>query len=274
MLGASFLPARFRNDHTSGTNTNPGYLNRLITPLLQSISRRAFHHPIRTVVFVALLASTSYVGLLEGSFFDGYSTGVGVNTDLSSLVEHSRRLELGEDTTWKWQVDSAIANDTKAQHLALLTLVFPGSLSNFARTAPSVGNVPISEKTTALSLPSTLNPLSSISQDSSLAFSVPFDETSEFLDVVKELPNEAAFPNSLPVDIHGSTAWVMKAAKSNESASQNPVNRLGSNAWTNFVDLIKVCNDILCHVNHAKSNHRMRNLSILSSWSLDICLCT
>lgn len=252
MLGASFLPARFRNDHTRGTNTNPGYLNRLITPVLQSVSRRAFHHPISTIVFVALLASTSYVGLLEGSLFDRNSSGAAVNTDLSSLVEQSRILRLGEDTAWRWQVESVIANDTNAQHLALLTLVFPGSLSNnFARTAPSVVNVPISEKITAFSLPSTPNPLSSISQESTLAFSVPFSEASEFLDVVKELPNEAAFPSSLPTDVQGMTAWVMKAAKSNGNASKNSVHRWGSNAWTNFVDLIKVCISTLWDVNHA-----------------------
>lgn len=242
MLGASFLPARFRHDHTSGTNENPGYLNLLLTPLLQSISKRAFHHPIRTIVFIALLASTSYVGLLEGSLFEENATGDVVNTDLGSLVEQGRRLRVGEDSAWKWQGHYGPVNDTDAQHLALLTLVFPGSLANnLARAAPPVSKLPISDKVSAFSLPSTLNPLSSISQDSTLAFSVPFNKASKFLDTIKELPNEATLQGGLPTEVLGTTAWTMKATKSSGSSSQNPVNRWGSNAWTNFVDLIKVC---------------------------------
>ena len=56
--------------------------------------------------FVALLASTSYVGLLEGSLFDHTSLGNNVgSTDLSSLMEYGRRLRLGKDTSWKWQTE-------------------------------------------------------------------------------------------------------------------------------------------------------------------------
>lgn len=114
MLGASFLPARFRNDHSHGAPSTPGYLNSQITPILQSVSRRAFTHPIHTIAFIALLASTSYVGLLEGSLFDdtivtGHTAG---NTNLNLLVESGRRLRLGEDTAWKWQIHSAPLNET------------------------------------------------------------------------------------------------------------------------------------------------------------------
>ena len=114
MLGASFLPARFRNDHSHGIPSTPGYLNRQITPILQSVSRKSFTHPIHTIAFIALLASTSYVGLLEGSLFDNTSaTGNAAgSTDLSSLVESGRRLKLGEETAWKWQVHSAGLNET------------------------------------------------------------------------------------------------------------------------------------------------------------------
>lgn len=114
MLGASFLNARFRNDHSHGAPSTPGYLNSQITPILQSVSRRAFTHPIHTIAFIALLASTSYVGLLEGSLFDntiatGHTAG---HTNLSSLVESGRRLRLGEDTAWKWQIHSTPLNET------------------------------------------------------------------------------------------------------------------------------------------------------------------
>lgn len=114
MLGASFIPARFLSDHPHGGPSAPGYLNRQITPLLQSVSRRAFTHPIHTIAFVALLASTSYVGLLEGSLFENTSlTGNAArNTDFGSLVESGRRLRLGEETAWKWQIDGTGLNVT------------------------------------------------------------------------------------------------------------------------------------------------------------------
>ena len=107
MLGASFLPARLRHEHNLAVPSNPGYLNRQITQILQAVSRNAFTHPIHTIVFVALLASTSYVGLLEGSLFDHTSLGNDVgSTDLKSLVDGGRRLQLGEHTSWKWQSDN------------------------------------------------------------------------------------------------------------------------------------------------------------------------
>lgn len=113
MLGASFLPARFRNGGSKGGSSSPGYLNRQITPVLQSISQRAFTHPIHTIAFIALLASTSYVGLLEGSLFDNTSSASNAagSTDLSSLAESGRRLKLGEETSWKWQVDRTELNE-------------------------------------------------------------------------------------------------------------------------------------------------------------------
>ena len=114
MLGASFLPARFRSDHPHAVApANPGYFNREITKVLQSVSRKAFIHPIHTIVFVALLASTSYIGLLERSLFDRSSSvsNAAGNVELSSLVENCRRLRLGEETAWKWQTDSGALGD-------------------------------------------------------------------------------------------------------------------------------------------------------------------
>lgn len=115
MLGASFLPARLRHEHGHAGSSNPGYINRQITGILQKVSRSAFTHPIHTICFVALLASTSYVGLLEGSLFDHTSLGNDVgSTDLSSLMEGGRRLRLGQETSWKWQVDGSdwhVANE-------------------------------------------------------------------------------------------------------------------------------------------------------------------
>lgn len=112
MLGASFLPARLRHEHEDTARSNPGFLNRQITRILQTVARSAFTHPIHTIVFVALLASTSYVGVLEGSLFDRANPGNEAdNTDITSLVEAGRSLRLGQDTSWKWQPNASNPQD-------------------------------------------------------------------------------------------------------------------------------------------------------------------
>lgn len=82
-------------------------MNKQITSALQWVSRQAFTHPINTIVSVALIASTCYIGVLEGSLSDHTSLGhKNGSTDLQSLVQDGRRLSLGEDTAWKWRLDS------------------------------------------------------------------------------------------------------------------------------------------------------------------------
>lgn len=106
MLGASFLPSRFRGPQNAPGTGKPGWINVQISAVIQSLSRRACTHPIHTVVFVALLASTTYIGLLEGSLFD--RTGClddGTQTNFTSLVEGSRTLRSSHETGWKWHVE-------------------------------------------------------------------------------------------------------------------------------------------------------------------------
>ncbi|KAL8700203.1 MAG: hypothetical protein Q9201_005572 [Fulgogasparrea decipioides] len=245
MLGASFLPARFRSDHGHGAPSNPGYLHRQVTSVLQSVARGAFTHPIHTIVFVALLASTSYVGVLEGSLFDPNSSAPNAphSTDLSSLLEGARQLKVGEDTDWRWQAVQSETNESeeRAQHLALVTLVFPKSLSNiYPRTAPLADKVPLPHNTSAKALPPTSNPLHPISQDSTLSYFMPHDEMRDFLSAVQELPNEPLY-NKRHTDesMNQPKAWIMKAARTNGNTSQKLLSHWISNAWTNFLDLIK-----------------------------------
>ncbi|KAK3173770.1 3-hydroxy-3-methylglutaryl-coenzyme A (HMG-CoA) reductase isozyme [Lepraria neglecta] len=247
MLGASFLPARLRHEHNHAAPSNPGYLNQQITRILQLVSRNAFTHPIHAIVFVALLASTSYVGLLEGSLFDHTSLGNDIgSTDLNSLVEGGRRLQLGEQTSWKWQTDNGGIDDpdTNAQHTTVMTLVFPDSLSNtFPRTAPLAHEVSIPDNSSIKSLPPTWNPLSPISQDTTLAFAVPFNEASDFLASIQELPNIAVSDKTQGERNEDVTpepkSWVMKAAKNGGHATRGTMHRSAANFWTGFVDLIK-----------------------------------
>lgn len=108
MLLGAFLPASFRKTGSHSGSSKPGYLNRHISPLLQSFSRRSCTHPIHIIVFVSLLASTSYIGLLEGSLFEsGDSTkDDSRGVDIPTLLDGGRSLKVGEETGWKWQSDS------------------------------------------------------------------------------------------------------------------------------------------------------------------------
>lgn len=255
------LPALFRK--VDGTSSKPGYLNKQISPILQSLSRRACTHPIHTIVFVALLASTTYIGLLEGSLFETTSSPKDANAklDLASLVESGRRLRLGAETGWKWQVEASTRGDVDpvggtalslhailtpcqaVENIALMTLVFPKSLSNNSpQTAPLANAVPVPDNTSARSLPSTSNPFSPISQDTTLAFSVPFDEASAFLDGIHEIPEYTGLSQ---VQHEGGRKWVFKAARSGGNGSQNTLRNWATNAWTGFVDLLKVDNTSL-----------------------------
>ena len=107
MLIESLFPASKRDRDGSRSPATSSWLKRQITPTLESISRRACTHPIHTVVFVALLASTTYIGLLEGKLFGQESDGghISSRSDWSALLRGSKDLCVGEHTAWKWQID-------------------------------------------------------------------------------------------------------------------------------------------------------------------------
>jgi hydroxymethylglutaryl-CoA reductase (NADPH) len=246
MIASSLLPARFRGPQITSNPSEPGWLNRQITPFLQGLSRRACSHPIHTVVIVAFIASTSYIGLLDRTLFEQRETNSAGRANWSSLIEGSRQLQLGEETGWKWQPrDSDIPVDSKSQHLALLTFVFPDSLStNSPQTAPLARNVPLPQNLSIQALPSTSNPLSPISQDSALAFSVPYRQAPEFLSSAQKIPNAASMPtggetsDGVETEPIEEKMWIMKAARAHNGARRS-VSQWASNAWTEFVDLLK-----------------------------------
>ncbi|KAI9828548.1 MAG: hypothetical protein M1819_006605 [Sarea resinae] len=235
MLGSSFLPARLRRGDSSKTPTKPNWLNRQITPLIQSISRQACTHPIHTLAFVAFLASTTYIGLLEGSLFDRPDALVVPRTDVESLLDGSRTLKVSEETGWQWEVeaDGEARINEATEHLALLTFVFSDSLfSNSAHAAPLAHAVPVPENSSARSLPSTLSTLSSISQDSSLVFSLPFENAPAFLTAAQEIPTEEKLGSA------EQKKWIMRAARGHVNPQKNFL-RWAANAWNEFFDLLK-----------------------------------
>ena len=256
MLGASLLPARFRSDHSHAGPSKPGYFNRQITTVLQSLASRAFTHPIHTIVFVAVLASTSYVGLLEGSLSESANVNRGSfgAASQASLMENGRNLSLSEESSWKWIVShgghgGASAglpatstpqnkeHQPNAKQMALMTLVFPNTLSKISpRRAPAAGLLTKAEGLSAELLPSTSNALTPITQDTTLAFAVPLEQVPTFLAKAKDLPGR---PNEDDLEDERSVKWIMEATMGTNDASDRPFPRWLSKTWTNFVDLIK-----------------------------------
>jgi hydroxymethylglutaryl-CoA reductase (NADPH) len=246
MIASSFLPLRFRGPQIANSPSEPGWLNRQITPLLQNLSHRACIHPIHTVVIVAFLASTSYIGLLDRTLFEQGENGLKGRADWPFLVEGSKVLQLGEETGWKWQSrDSDSPVDPSIQHLALLTFVFQDSLStNSRQTAPLAQSIPLPQNLSIQQLPSTSNSMAPLSQESALAFSIPYRQAAEFLSSAQEIPNVVAVTQEddarsrLEADPVEEKKWIMKAARVNNGA-QRSIEKWVRNAWTEFVDLLE-----------------------------------
>jgi hydroxymethylglutaryl-CoA reductase (NADPH) len=63
-------------------------------------------HPIYTIVCVAVLASTTYLGLLESSLFERHTSvlNAGGNVDFDSLIVGSKTLYTNADSGWSWSL--------------------------------------------------------------------------------------------------------------------------------------------------------------------------
>jgi len=107
MLG-DYVRRALRGGAAATPSTRPGYFSTRVSPLLQTLTKAACIHPLRTIVFVLVLASTSYIGLLETSLWETQAVGPSEPglIDLNYLKDGSRQLRLGQDTQWKWQIDS------------------------------------------------------------------------------------------------------------------------------------------------------------------------
>lgn len=237
MIAAALLPTRFRGEQANGQPVPPSRVNKKVTPLLQLVSKIACLHPIYTICVIAILASTTYVGVVKDSLFDATRSVRGAEWD--SLVEGSRSLIVGPETAWKWQgFDAEASIPSDVDHLALLTLVFPESTPEAPKTAPSPHVVPLPNNLSVIHLPSTSNSLSAYSQDSALAFAIKYGEASEFLAAAQEIPNDVPGQESRETGSgqQEKKMWIMKAAKVQTRSSMI---RWVHNAWTEFLDLLK-----------------------------------
>lgn len=154
----------------------------------------------------------------------------------------------------------------------VMTLVFPDSLSDSSpRTAPLAAQVSIPANSSVKNLPTTWNPLSPISQDTTLAFAVPSYEASDFLASIQEISQRPDLEGEEEDYDGGATqkpnTWVVKAAKNGRHSAQATMGVSAANTWTSFVDLIKVRSIIFTVLFHAKKR-RMQSRSTSLSWSL------
>ncbi|KAF1350174.1 3-hydroxy-3-methylglutaryl-CoA reductase 2 [Delphinella strobiligena] len=249
MLGSSLIPARWRSFYDPEDPTKPGRYNRHLTPFLKTVSNRACTHPIHTIVFFAIVASTTYISLLETGLFEPSTITAADKLDYSALASGSRRLHVGPETSWKWQAEELGASHPTGREvkidkifnhdLALISLTFGDSYLSGAASeaAPLAQAVPIPSDSQAEILP----PRSSgVSQDDTLAFSLPSEEAPRFLAAIREIPasGEAVdADNETLDDIPEQKRWIMKAAKNADRpfTLQNWAN----DSWTAFVDLLK-----------------------------------
>ncbi|KAF7191178.1 3-hydroxy-3-methylglutaryl-coenzyme A reductase [Pseudocercospora fuligena] len=237
----SVLPTRWRRNRDITDPNKPGSYSSLLTPYLETVSLKACTHPIRTITLVAILGSAFYVNLLDQGFFQP-SVGSVNKIDFASLSEGSRRLHLGQDTAWKWQLEengSKKVHHPREDELSLVTLEFLDAGNNSPSAVPVAKSIALPEGSSAEIVPSSANILSTISSDSHLAFSMPYAETARFLEYVKEIP---APPGTVQED-DGSDdeveqkKWLIKTAKTGPSS--NGMVDWAQNSWNAFLDLIK-----------------------------------
>ena len=115
MIGARFLPKGLQSKVSSPQASKRGWIGRNVSRWLESVSCAASKHPIHTIVIVAVLASSTYVSLLEGRLF---RDSVSINTpsggtDFDSLLVDSKRFWVGEETRWKWQALDESSNKVR-----------------------------------------------------------------------------------------------------------------------------------------------------------------
>ncbi|KAF2737704.1 hypothetical protein EJ04DRAFT_574433 [Polyplosphaeria fusca] len=233
-----FLTSRWQAAK-SPDHSRPSWFDHYVAPVLLSVAKKACTHPIHTIVTISVLGSYSYLGILDKGLLERDSGTAAGKADFSTLLGGSQKLRVSEETGWKWeaedvQVGTKIEQDTR--EIALITLVFPESSS--PNSAPSTNAVP--SNLSAQLLPSSSSSFSTISHDTSLAFSIPFADAPEFLMAMQEIPapeDASESQGSEEEGTHEEKKWIMRAAKS--ANAPGGVRSWAQESWTSFVDLLK-----------------------------------
>jgi hydroxymethylglutaryl-CoA reductase (NADPH) len=101
------------------SNNHPGPIGRRVNAVLVALTHRACVHPIYTIGFFAILASTTYLTLIESTLFnrgDVVFDSLG-KIDFNYMLKGSKQLYAGPQTDWKWTVE---ASDVKADEVRAL----------------------------------------------------------------------------------------------------------------------------------------------------------
>ncbi|KAK6340171.1 3-hydroxy-3-methylglutaryl-coenzyme A (HMG-CoA) reductase isozyme [Orbilia blumenaviensis] len=206
------------------------------TPLFSPLSKRASAHPIHTIVAIALLASATYVALLEVSLFETRSDdsvgwgfgGYRSNDWTKTALNGAATVQLSKNG--EWEEVNGLRQSEAASRLSLVTLSFPPSQQHQSIAAPSN----VSAKSAAKPLPAT--------SPNSLAFSLPYEETTSFLSQVGVISTGKAIDaDGLPNEQE--TFWVANEA-GGKNISDNSLSALGlvgwlKNSWESFLGLLK-----------------------------------
>ena len=74
-----------------------------------------------------------------------------------------------------------------------------------------------------------------------MVFAVPFSEAPEFLAAVQEIPNSGGNGEEQSDGIaYEEKRWITKAGKGNGHGTDGSFRGWAANAWTEFLDLVKV----------------------------------
>ncbi|OGM43824.1 HMG-CoA reductase [Aspergillus bombycis] len=170
-----------------------GWVQYRVTKGLRAVVSQVCRHPIHTLLVTSLIATSTYLHVLEGTF-RAANLGFGSKTDAASLnVESllwgSRSLRISETSSWRWQVDDLSKTTKDGQvdhHWALVTLTFPGASADSSPVLLST----LSKSVDAETITPTSNFFTSISNEFSLAYQVPYTKLSDFLEVVEFVASE------------------------------------------------------------------------------------
>ena len=89
---------------------SPAWFDRHFSPILLSVAKKACTHPIHTIVTIAFLASYSYFGVLDKGLLETGTEDISGNVDFQTLLAGSKKLRIGEETSWQWEAVDATSS--------------------------------------------------------------------------------------------------------------------------------------------------------------------
>ncbi|KAH6989869.1 hydroxymethylglutaryl-coenzyme A reductase-domain-containing protein [Ilyonectria destructans] len=231
----------------SSQKANTSWLNKKVTPFLQLLPRLTSVNPIPVVTFVALLASFTYIVLLEDTL-SGAANGFAAEsteTKWPSLVRGSRRLRVTPDSNWTWHGDDSELSPPEIDHLALVTLIFPGSVPAEAASIQDIQG----KGASIMPLPSISNPRTIDAQDATLSFSVPYFQAHTLLAALQEIPSHHIENTDQDDDELGERIWIMRAARAHNQGIDRGTTRISiagwaRNAYSVLLDLLKTAQTV------------------------------